>query len=214
MGRATEWWLFSVLSLSLACGSDDGSPQAGESNTGRVDGPRDAGHDAGSAGDNRSSLACNPMAVATLGTCSASQIEEIGACLEIACKGELETCYGPGHTTGRFSGPCGEQGVCTSKCSCRDQTCYGACPISDECTTCARSFVDCGSQCVGKLGCALGDAGLSEAITSLQRACDDLLACCNTLADPTAKSECMTGYAQVRASGGVLCALVTPLYCF
>lgn len=214
MGRATMWmFLGSALALALACSADDdgsSGPEDGPSAAQR-DGGADAGKDGGAANDNRTSLACNPLAVATLGTCTPTQVNEIGACLETACKSELETCYGPNHLTGKYSGPCAEQGMCTSKCSCRDESCYNACPVSDACTECGRSFVACGSACVGKLGCALGDAGL--ALPGLERACDDLAACCSSLKDPLAKSECTTAHAQVQASGSFLCALVIPLYC-
>lgn len=215
MGRWTGCWLFSALSLSLACGGDDGNAGPRDMNTGSMNDKSDAGRaDASTGTTNNTSLACNPLAVATLGTCNAAQIEEIGVCLENACKTELATCYGPDHKSGKYSGACAAHGSCTSKCSCRDQSCYETCSVSDECTECARSFVACGASCAGKLGCALGDAGFNEAIAGLQRACDDLLACCNSLTVADAKRECTEAHAQVRGSGGFLCALVTPLYCF
>jgi len=217
MNRATiKLWIVWALCIASACGGDDGGSKA-TGDGGAPEGVTGAQRDGGSAGSQSdggpsSSLACIPAAQATLGGCTQTQIEEIGSCLETACKSELAGCYGPNHTSGKFSGPCATEGQCSSKCRCGDSTCYDACPTSAECTDCGRSFVACGTQCIGKLGCALGfqDGGLGAAF---DEACDALEKCCASLTDGAAKRECVQSHQQVKGSGGLICLLVIPLFC-
>lgn len=217
MGRATIKVLFvGVLCIGLSCGGDDGGGNSSEVDAavGATGAQRDGGA-AADGGSASSSLACIPAATATLDGCTQAQIEDIGSCLEKACKTELQGCYGANYTENKFSGPCASEGLCNSKCRCGDTTCYDACPTSDACTDCGRSFVACGSQCIGKLGCALNfqDAGTGGVSTPFDGACTELEKCCGSLTDKSAKEACLLSHEQVKGSGGFVCLLVIPLFC-
>jgi hypothetical protein len=163
--------------------------------------------------------------------CTQAELDAYGTCVSTACDATFQACYGPGHKSGQYSGPCGTHETCTSKCGCDDTACRTACGTpATECTSCQFGLISCALPCVpscataglgGAFGGGLGGAfgglggafggfggafggglgGASGSGTCLAEA----LACCNR-AEAASQSACNTAYQLLMTLGEASCA--------
>ena len=219
-----------VCSLSaIACGDDDDGASDGESGKGGSSAGKGGssagkgGSSAGSAGKGGGSAgsanpeACTPMMAmmqeALPATCTKAEIDAYTECVETSCEPTWKTCYGPDYRDGVFSGACKLQQECISKdCACDDVGCITACPGGTDCGTCIANN-GCGNDCkipTCALEGTLGDAGIT-----FDRTCDDVLACCATLAAQQ-KDQCTSAVTSIKmvagANADLACSPLLDLY--
>lgn len=214
MRRVLMFGLLMVSASSFGCGEDDESDAKDAS----------AGQDGmASVGDVNSCFAA--PSPSNVGACTSTQVAEFTSCVQTACEGKYQQCYGADYKGGKFSGPCSAFATCASKCKCDDTTCQQACPQSAECRTCTGEFSSCSTSCIGKLSCASADSGLSslldggtisfnDASFTLNKTCADLKTCCDSLSDATKKSTCDTLHTQYSgASNNLGCSAIIGTFC-
>jgi hypothetical protein len=215
---------------SVATGGSGGA--GGTGGGGGVGGAGRGG--AGGAGTGGAgSLGC---AGAAASSCTRAELDPYNECLFARCEREYSACYGPGARTGNFSGPCGTFVQCTSKCGCSDLACLVGCGApSAECASCGQVVVTCqGNSGCARPAClrepdagvpainfdggfpgfdggfpgfdgrfpGLPDGGLGGGT------CDDLLKCCQAIADPANKAMCSEQYDTAKLYGDLVCGTV------
>jgi hypothetical protein len=211
--------LVSASLISAACGGDDDDDDDGSSNgsTAGKGGNGSAGK--GGAGSGAfDPESCSPMMMMTTNLpagCTQAQIDEYTSCVSASCEPTLEMCYGPDYESGTYAGPCKEQLDCATKsCACNDNACIMNCPGAQMCVQCFASKV-CGTDCkiptCGLTG-ALADSGIN---VDFDKTCDDLLACCATLAGED-MTECTSNVNSIKQAAGANadlgCAALFPVF--
>jgi hypothetical protein len=198
--------LVSMCMLAIACGGDDDDDGAGKSAAGKG-GSGSAGK--GAAGSSSDPQECSPMMammpITVPAGCTQAQLDEYTDCFSTSCEPTFEACYGPDYRDGTYAGPCKAQIECaTETCDCDDTACMMNCPGTQMCVQCITGMV-CGRDC--KIPTCGLDEALRDSGISLNKTCDDVLACCATLAAEQMQ-QCMTTINMVKQGGGANADLV------
>lgn len=119
-------------------------------------------------------------------SCPASESKAYGDCVAAACDMQYTECFGPGWTTGSFSGPCAELVTCTNACACGDQMCRAKCTVAPACMTCLLGTTQCSSTCKPP-ACASGSSG---ATGEPGAECARLATCCAAIKNVDVKQQC------------------------
>jgi hypothetical protein len=117
------------------------------------------------------------------------------------CDGVFKECYGDGYASGSYGGACGTYMGCIAKCGCDDLSCFQACGQADaNCSSCIQNKIaPCTQQCTAP-ACYGGSQNQDGT-------CEDLLACCNSMADASDKETCLQQYNAVKSSDATCGAL-------
>ena len=136
-------------------------------------------------------------------------------CLLTTCDAQYRTCFGDSIDGGAIGGTCKDWLECNVACGC-DVTCQQACVQSTECLNCITMGI---GGCALTSGCTpatCDDTGTDTGTdTGGGEMCTELLACCDTLTDPTTKTLCQAGASSGDEStcGQVLTGLKAQMLC-
>jgi hypothetical protein len=132
------------------------------------------------------------------------------SCLTSFCPKEMDTCFGPGWTSGTAGGGmcakqfgCEDACGCTTSCSngCRDAACTSCQTMVQNCATsrCASQAMECSGMGAG------GSTGMGGSTGGYT--CADLKYCC-AVSPPALQTACMNAYTTVYSYGDMYCSQV------
>ena len=138
-------------------------------------------------------------------------VNEYADCIVTTCDSEYKECFGDDYLAGNYGGPCKGLMDCAIQCQDCDQACLTDCSnnhFDGACKTCITGpILDCvigaltGGKCTIPCGPSTG-GGI----------CDDLEACCNSLAEDDGKQDCLTTYGTVKLGGDAACKTSLDTY--
>jgi hypothetical protein len=146
------------------------------------------------------------------GSCTdQAEIQEYSNCIVSTCDAAYKQCFGNDYMAGTFGGDCGALMDCANQCQDCDQTCLQACSdqhYTGACKGCIEGpIVDCVIDALKTQKCKIPcgpDVGGA--------ACDDLKACCESMADEQQKSDCLTQHGSVSLGGDMVCQSTLDIY--
>lgn len=131
-------------------------------------------------------------------------IQEYSDCAVETCDGEYKQCFGDGYLSGAFGGPCQGLMECANQCQDCDQACLQACSDQHYPGACEECILGPIFDCVVD-ALTSGTCKIPCGPSSSGGVCDDLKACCNSIAEQDKKDECLGFHDQVKLAGDQGC---------